>query len=31
LPENCIDLLDDKKVFNEVTIEPNDALLLVGE
>lgn len=31
LPENCIDLLDDKKIFNEVTIDPHDALLLVGE
>ena len=30
LPENCIDLLDDKKVFNRIELAPHDAVLLVA-
>lgn len=29
LPEVCCDLLDDKKVIHEITLEPHDAVLLV--
>ena len=31
LGENCIDLLDDKKVFSEITLVSHDAVLLIEE
>jgi alpha-galactosidase len=31
LPEHCYDLLDDKKVFHEITMNGEDAALLVAE
>jgi len=31
LPEHCFDLLDDRKVFSELTMEHSDAALLVAE
>lgn len=31
LPEHCYDLLDDRKVFHEITIDREDAALLIAE
>ncbi|MBR2373073.1 MAG: alpha-galactosidase [Lentisphaeria bacterium] len=31
MPERCVDLLDDKKVVGEITLEGHDAVLLVAE
>lgn len=31
LPENCFDLLSDRKISGEITFEENDAALLIGE
>ena len=31
LGENCIDLLDDKKVFSEITLVSHEAVLLIEE
>ena len=31
MPENCIDLLDDKKVFNSITLQGVNAVLLIAE
>ena len=29
MSEECFDLLDDKKVFHEITLDPHDAVLLI--
>ena len=31
LPEHCYDLLDDRKVFHEITMDCEDAALLIAE
>lgn len=31
LPQNCIDLLDEKKIPGELCLAPHDAVLLIAE